>query len=307
MTDSPIAASPYEILGVARGATQEELRKAFRRRMRETHPDTGGDAAEFHAVQWAWERIGTPEERAAYDRGGSGSTGARPAWAPAPPRRPEDTRPTARQYGHPGGWWRERYLEHMREWVGRGVTLDDPYEPELVRSAPRDIRHLLAAAVAEEQTARQLATLGIGFTIWHDVRTDALGGGPEQKLDHIVLGPTGLWALLSEDWGSPVGVKRGELIGEGLAGARPVHDLGLRAKSMGRSARVRFTGLAVVVPDDALAESVVALGTVRGATALVVQRSRIAGLLRQGIQGIGTGGTELFEVRTRLQSAVRFV
>jgi len=37
----------------------------------------------------------------------------------------------------------------VREWAGRGVTLDDPYDPVLVRSAPRDIRHVLADALAE--------------------------------------------------------------------------------------------------------------------------------------------------------------
>ena len=69
MPDSPISATPYEVLGVSPSAGQDELRRAYRRLLRQTHPDTGGDAARFVAVQTAWERIGTPAHRAAYDSG----------------------------------------------------------------------------------------------------------------------------------------------------------------------------------------------------------------------------------------------
>ena len=53
MPDSPVSATPYEVLGVAAAATQDELRVAYRRLLRETHPDTGGDSARFIAVQLA--------------------------------------------------------------------------------------------------------------------------------------------------------------------------------------------------------------------------------------------------------------
>ena len=69
MFDSPLSASAYEVLGVDPAVDQEELRRAFRLRLRQTHPDTGGDAAVFIQVQYAWELVGTPESRAAYDRG----------------------------------------------------------------------------------------------------------------------------------------------------------------------------------------------------------------------------------------------
>jgi hypothetical protein len=301
--DGPLARSPYEILGVAASASQDELRRAYRAKLRETHPDTGGAATRFHAVQRAWELIGTPEARAAYDRGGrAGADREERSWAPAPPPRRPDSRPQARTYGHPGGWYRERFLELLHEWVGRGVPVPDPYDPALLRSAPREVRHLLADAVAEEDTARALATLGIGFTIWHDVATT------EGKLDHIVLGPSGLWAMLSEDWGEPVKTRRGELIGPALApGERPVHELSLRARAFARQARVKFSAVAVVVPDEASPEGVMPLGSIRGSQALVVQRPRLVDLVRTGLPGVGTGGTDLFEVRTRVAGAVRFV
>ncbi|HWT33563.1 MAG TPA: DnaJ domain-containing protein, partial [Microbacterium sp.] len=71
MFDSPLSASAYEVLRVESTATEDELRRAYRLRLRQTHPDTGGDAAQFVQVQRAWELVGTAEARAAYDRGRS--------------------------------------------------------------------------------------------------------------------------------------------------------------------------------------------------------------------------------------------
>lgn len=309
MSESPLAANPYEVLGVAPTASDDDLKRAYRRRLREAHPDTGGSSAEFERVQQAWQRVGTPAARSAYDSGreagaGGATWSAGGASSGAGARR-GDSRPNAKSHGHPGGFYRERYLAMMREWVGRGAPLDDPYDARLVRSAPREIRHTLAAAVAEERTATALATLGIGFTIWHDV---VAGPAPDDKVDHIVLGPTGLWAVLSEDWGGPVKVKRGDLIGEGLAaGERPLHQLGIRAKAIARQAKVKFSGLVIVVEDSQAPASLTELGSVRGAQGMLVERSRLVNLIRTGLPGVGVGGTDLFEVRTRLQASIRFV
>ncbi len=303
MPESPLSASPYDVLGVAATASQEELKRAFRRALRETHPDVGGDHARFVAVQLAWERVGTVEARASFDSGRRIPQHETFTAQPARPR--QDSRPRARAYGHPGGWRRERYLEHLREWVGRGVTVDDPYDPTRVRSAPREIRHILADALAEESTARTLADLGIGFTVWHDVATTTSSNAGKSKIDHVVLGPTGLFALLSEDFGGPVRVRKGELIGEAVAGQRPMHELAVRAKALARQLRVKFTGLVVVLPDDALDEPIAELGSVRGARAVAVRQSVLGHHLRSNPSAVG--GSEVFELRTRLQSGIRFV
>jgi len=50
-------ASPYDILGVTRDASQDELLAAYRERVKETHPDHGGSARAFQAVKTAYERI----------------------------------------------------------------------------------------------------------------------------------------------------------------------------------------------------------------------------------------------------------
>jgi hypothetical protein len=194
----------------------------------------------------------------------------------------------------------------MREWVGRGAALKDPYDPVLVRSAPREIRRTLADALAEEATARTVSTLGIGFTVWHDVAT----GAPERKIDHVILGPTGLFAMLSEDFGGPVTVRRGELIGPDVQPEKPMHELSSRAKALSRQLRVAFTCFVIVVPDDALAQPQESLGSVRGQPAIVVRQSVLAHLLRTGPDASRSrdiGGNELFDVRTRLSNGITFV
>lgn len=68
-----MAADYYAILGIDRSATTEEIKKAFRRIARETHPDTNpGDAAaeaRFREAAEAYEVLSDPERRARYDRG----------------------------------------------------------------------------------------------------------------------------------------------------------------------------------------------------------------------------------------------
>lgn len=308
MFDSPLSASAYDVLGVEPTADEEALRRAYRLRLRQTHPDTGGDAAVFIQVQRAWELVGTAEARSAYDRGhgfGEAPAAEWSGWRSTP--RPADTRPRAKSFGQPGGWRRERYLDLIREWAGRGVTLEDPYDPALVRRAPRELRRMLADALAEEATARVVADLGIGYTVWHDVAAPVRGGTGDDKLDHIVLSPSGLYAVLSEDFGGPVGVRRGELTGDAVPGA-PVAELLGRVRSIAKSAGVRFGGVIVVLPDEDLLQPVTDLGRVRGTPVVLVARGALGNVLRQGVPSArAVGGNEIFDIRTRLQQAVRFV
>lgn len=64
----------YAVLGVASNAAPEDIKKAYRRRARECHPDTGGDEEEFKRVTHAHQVLSDPERRARYDRFGDDGT-----------------------------------------------------------------------------------------------------------------------------------------------------------------------------------------------------------------------------------------
>ena len=320
---SPLAASPYEVLGVPADAVDAELRRAYRLRLRQTHPDTGGEAAAFIEVKRAWELIGTPDARREYDAAAARSSAR---WAPRRPGTQAEggpgagtaggadpraatrsggsragwrgTRPPARSIGTPGGRRRALYLQVA---AALGVGEDRAYTPAFVGAAPREVRRLLADALAEEATADVLEGLGMGFTAWHGVLA-----GDEPALDHAVLAPSGLIALASEDPGGPVRVRRGELIGAGLGERTPLEDLVLSARAVARTVRVRFGAALLILPDDTLAEPFLPVGPVRGLTTAVVRRSALALALRSGVPGARVvGGPEMLETRTRLLSALR--
>lgn len=61
----------YNILGVSKSATAEEIKTAFRKKAHEHHPDKGGDEAKFKEVNEAYQILGNAEKRQRYDQFGS--------------------------------------------------------------------------------------------------------------------------------------------------------------------------------------------------------------------------------------------
>lgn len=62
----------YNILGIDRNASQEEIKKAFRKKAHEYHPDKkDGDEAKFKEVNEAYQVLGNPQKRKQYDQFGS--------------------------------------------------------------------------------------------------------------------------------------------------------------------------------------------------------------------------------------------
>jgi len=71
---------PYAVLGVARNASEDEIKKAYRRLAKKLHPDVsqGNRANEqkFQEVTAAYELLSDPEKRARFDRGEIDASGA---------------------------------------------------------------------------------------------------------------------------------------------------------------------------------------------------------------------------------------
>jgi molecular chaperone DnaJ len=65
----------YQILGVDRAATAEDIKKAYRRLAHKHHPDKGGDENLFKKISEAYGVLSNKEKRAQYDRFGSSFNG----------------------------------------------------------------------------------------------------------------------------------------------------------------------------------------------------------------------------------------
>jgi len=60
----------YKVLGVEKGASATEIKKAFRKKALRMHPDKGGDPEEFKKIQAAYEVLSDAEKRGIYDQHG---------------------------------------------------------------------------------------------------------------------------------------------------------------------------------------------------------------------------------------------
>ena len=80
----------YEVLGVAKTATAEEIRTVFRKKAREYHPDVAKDkvkgAEKFKELNEAYEVLSDPAKRAKYDQMGREVPGGGYEWAGGVPR-----------------------------------------------------------------------------------------------------------------------------------------------------------------------------------------------------------------------------
>ncbi len=129
----------YQLLGVARGAPQEDIVQAWRCRARAEHPDSRpGDAAapaRFRALAGARQVLGDPARRAAYDRALADGEALAPV---SRPPEPAVMMPTARMPGSPPLWAGPVWVEVA------------PQAPGLDEAAEADVR----LAVLAELVAR---------------------------------------------------------------------------------------------------------------------------------------------------------
>jgi molecular chaperone DnaJ len=66
----------YEVLGVGKNASADEIKKAFRRAAVQHHPDRGGDEEKFKEVNEAYEILKDPSKRQRYDQFGHAGVGS---------------------------------------------------------------------------------------------------------------------------------------------------------------------------------------------------------------------------------------
>jgi molecular chaperone DnaJ len=72
----------YEVLGVGKSASPDEIKKAFRRAAVQHHPDRGGDEAKFKEVNEAYEVLKDDAKRKRYDQFGHSGVGSGAAGGP---------------------------------------------------------------------------------------------------------------------------------------------------------------------------------------------------------------------------------
>ncbi|RLC37998.1 MAG: molecular chaperone DnaJ [Candidatus Nealsonbacteria bacterium] len=100
----------YKILGVPRNASQEEIKKAYRRLAHKYHPDKGGDEKKFKEINEAYQVLGNPQKRAQYDRFGTTFEGTGPGF-----QRGFDPGTFWQDFGTEGGFGFDLDLEDLFE------------------------------------------------------------------------------------------------------------------------------------------------------------------------------------------------
>lgn len=88
-------------------------------------------------------------------------------------------------------------------------------------SSVRRIAAFFKGAAGEEIVARELARLPAGFHVFHSLD---MGGGllmwRRGDIDHVVVGPTGVFAIETKNWRGKVALVSGRLLVDGLAPRR---------------------------------------------------------------------------------------
>src|SRR6266567_3624167 len=75
----------YEILGVSKSASADEIKRAYRKLAMQHHPDKhGGDDAQFKELGEAYEVLKDPQKRAGYDQYGQAGAQGNPFGAGQP-------------------------------------------------------------------------------------------------------------------------------------------------------------------------------------------------------------------------------
>jgi len=229
----------YEILGVARNATDEDIKKAFRKLARKYHPDVAKDKkeaeAKFKEINEAYEVLGDPEKRKKYDELG-------PNWkSGADFRPPPGWEQFAGGFGrgarggqsgdfefHFGGTGFSDFFEQLFGSMGRGRGGFDQREAERGRDLEGDIMVTL-----EEAMRGSVRTISVNRA----VTCDQCGGSGirGQKLCPTCGGSGQVTRTEQFQVRIPAGVSEGQKLripgrGQGGPGRGTAGDLFLRVR-----------------------------------------------------------------------------
>ncbi len=155
---SPVP-DPYRVLGVRRDATLTEIKVAHRRLAKAHHPDAGGDAARFLAIQAAYQLLADPLQRRRWDA----------AHAPAGPLAAGGRR-GARVPGTAADWTAEA------PGSPRSVPYAEPTMDVFVRSSGA-----AWSAASRAYFRRVTADIPRGARLRHSVRTGRAGWIPSPE------------------------------------------------------------------------------------------------------------------------------
>ncbi|QZX99299.1 ferredoxin Fer [Halobaculum rubrum] len=131
--------SPYDVLGLDADADDTEIERAYRRSVKEAHPDRGGSAEEFQRVREAYEAVISGAAIAPDDVGADGAADPQGESPPASPGADAQSDPTGQTDGERGGETGDRPLTTTRvEYLNYDVVADhgwDIDDPDLFEAA----------------------------------------------------------------------------------------------------------------------------------------------------------------------------
>lgn len=168
----------YELLGIQKGASAEEIRKAYRKLSRTAHPDTGGNDGLFRFITLAYDTLSNPDSRARYDAGFG------PQQTQQKPTRAEET-PSANNRQEDG----YRDVPNSQEEEPTSYTPEDErtwywprVEPKLGKTFGNyykkyNISHLTARRLRNFNRVLVVAyfLIIVGVMVWEDVNVSSWG------------------------------------------------------------------------------------------------------------------------------------
>jgi DnaJ-class molecular chaperone len=271
-------ADPYQILGVSREATQDEIRKAYRRLAKQNHPDLypgdKGAEARFKEIASAYDIVGDEKKRARFDSGEIDASGA---------ERQQSEREFYRQHAEAGPG-----SKYERRWDGTGHDeQDDLFAGIFGRRGPR----------AKARGADVGYTFSVEFT-------EAINGAKKR----VVMGDGKTFDITI-----PVGSKDGQALrlrGQGhpgFGGGEPgdaLVEIHVRPHSIFHREGNNIRSTLPVTPGEALAGAKVRVATVSGPVELAVPKGSNTGtilrLRRKGVPSAGGKGDHLVELQVIL-------